>query len=107
MKRITPFLLALLLTTNAFAASDSEGGGQENFQIYRWNQGYRASSEPVLSKKMNEQEFKNFLATKKLGDDSFHKDNLFSGCYLATYERASTRVPASETPKKEFHKICY
>jgi hypothetical protein len=71
--------------------------------LFRWNPGYRAESEPVISREINEQELKDIRAGK-LPKES----GIFRGCYLTHVDFQSSRSLASKDdhPKSEIRKIC-
>lgn len=76
--------------------------------LYRWNPGYRAETDASFSAKLTEQEYRQFRSTQALPEGSASKEKLYSGCYLAKFERSSEgRKLAEATPERELQKVCF
>ena len=83
--------------------------GQEpgKLELYRWNPGFRAEREAAFSATMTEEEFGELLK----GTKPLPSKELYSGCYLAHFERAkaSARNVASTLGfhKAETRRVCF
>ncbi len=80
-------------------------------QLFRWNTGYRAETTPTLTMKVTDKELEEFLRSQRLPKEGQHSAGLYTGCYMAVYDRQKEgRKLASNVgsiqPKSEVHRVC-
>jgi len=99
MSRIFSYLAILCLF--AIPARAEERG---TFTAFRWNQGFRAEREPLLSQAMTEKEFREVVDQGNLPAS----EQVYRGCYLVHYQPAKADRELASVPKPaaETYRVC-